>query len=277
VTVPNEDWLRSQIEKEEYWFLQIDLGNGLMTPGWSNPKTDKLPYFGLPDEMSGMRVLDIGCAEGFFSFEAERRGAREVIAIDPFPETIRRFNICRSALDSNVTGVVASVYDLDPRSFGTFDLVMFFGVLYHLRHPLLGLQKVASVTAGTVRLQTQTFQFPPLSAEPIARFYPKGVPSGPPDNPIYDDSVFWRHNEACVLDMMLHVGFVEVEPLRFQEPKAAKHTFIRDGKQKLATRWRPNPAATFGNTVFRAQSATQAAGVAPARNTDGALGGAGRL
>src|SRR4029077_12833021 len=116
---------------------------------------------------------------------------------------IRRFNICRSALDSNVTGVVASVYDLDPRSFGTFDLVMFFGVLYHLRHPLLGLQKVASVTAGTVRLQTQTFQFPPLSAEPLARFYPKGVPSGPPDNPIYDDSVFWRHNEACVQDMML--------------------------------------------------------------------------
>jgi tRNA (mo5U34)-methyltransferase len=277
MTVAHEDWLRSQIEKEDYWFLQIDLGNGLVTPGWSNPRTDKLPYFGLPDDMSGMRVLDIGCAEGFFSFEAEYRGAREVVAIDAFPDSIRRFNICRGALNSNVTAVVASVYDLDPRTFGTFDLVMFFGVLYHLRHPLLGLQKVAAVTAGTVLLQTQTFRFPALSEEPIARFYPNGVRSGPPDKPMHDPSVFWRHNEACIRDMLLHVGFGDVERLRFQGTSQAKRTLARVGKQKLAKRLRPVPAATVGNAVFRAHAPTQAPGVPPAPDTDGALGGAGKL
>ena len=52
---------------------------GIVTPGWSDPKVDKLPHFGLPASMTGMRVLDIGNAEGFFSFEAERRGAAEVV------------------------------------------------------------------------------------------------------------------------------------------------------------------------------------------------------
>ena len=86
--VNHHDWLRSQVEAEEYWFQKIDLGDGLTTPGWSDPMTEKLPFYGLPDDMTGMRVLDIGCCEGFFSFEAERRGAADVVAIDSFPESL---------------------------------------------------------------------------------------------------------------------------------------------------------------------------------------------
>src|SRR2546430_1194284 len=110
------EWLRSQVANEKYWFHQIELAPGLITPGWSNPKLDKLPHFGLPEDMTGMRVLDIGCAEGFFSFEAERRGAREVVAIDSFPASIRRFNICRSALGSKATPFLCNVYDLNIRA-----------------------------------------------------------------------------------------------------------------------------------------------------------------
>ena len=130
-----KEWFRSLIEKEGYWFQKIKLAPDLITPGWSDAEKDKLPYFGLPASMQGMRVLDIGCSEGFFSFEAERRGAREVIAIDPVPGSITRLNICRDYLGSRVTGLSCSVYDLDPKTFGTFDMVFFFGVLYHLRHP----------------------------------------------------------------------------------------------------------------------------------------------
>ena len=61
------------------------------------------PYFGLPDDMTGLRVLDVGCAEGFFSFEAERRGASEVISLDFDSECIERFKICAEALGSEVT------------------------------------------------------------------------------------------------------------------------------------------------------------------------------
>ena len=131
------NWLKRQIESEEYWFQSMELPGGIVTPGWSNPKTEKLPFFGLPQDMRGLRVLDIGHAEGFFSFEAERRGAAEVIGIETYPAMIRKFNICRTALGSSAQSFRGSVYELDPKTFGTFDLVFFFGVLYHLRHRLL--------------------------------------------------------------------------------------------------------------------------------------------
>jgi tRNA (mo5U34)-methyltransferase len=207
------DWLRAQIEKEPYWFHRIELASDLVTPGWSDPKTDKLPYFGLPDDMSGMRVLDVGCAEGFFSFEAERRRAREVLAIDSFPDSVRRFNVCRNALDSKATAYLTNVYDLSARSFGTFDLVMFFGVIYHLRHPLLALEKIYNICTGTLLLQTADFEDPALGSIAASKFYPFGVRSGPTDKPSFDPTVFWIPNAACVRDMLRHVGFTDIEQL----------------------------------------------------------------
>ncbi len=65
---------RHQVLAEPYWSQKIEVLPGLFSPGWSDPAKEKLPYYGLPKDLSGMRVLDIGCAEGFFSFEAERRG-----------------------------------------------------------------------------------------------------------------------------------------------------------------------------------------------------------
>jgi tRNA (mo5U34)-methyltransferase len=79
------DTIRSRVQSHLYWFHRIELAPDLITPGWDYPKVKKLPYFGLPADMGGMRVLDIGCCEGFFSFEAERRGASEVVAIDADP------------------------------------------------------------------------------------------------------------------------------------------------------------------------------------------------
>ena len=130
------DWLRAEVEKHPYWFQQIELAPGLVTPGWSKPKVEKLPYFGLPDDMNNMRVLDIGCSEGFFSFEAERRGAKEVIAIDSSPDSINRFNLCRTALNSKVNAYLATVYDLNTRVFGTISTSscsLAFSIIYAIR------------------------------------------------------------------------------------------------------------------------------------------------
>ncbi|HVB92895.1 MAG TPA: DUF1698 domain-containing protein [Acidimicrobiales bacterium] len=246
------DWIKRQIEAEDYWFLRMDLGDGVVTPGWSDPATDKLPLFGLPDDMSGMRVLDIGCAEGFFSFEAERRGATEVVAIDSFPGSIRRFNICRNALGSKAEAHLASVYDLNPKSFGTFDLVMYFGVLYHLRNPLLSLQKIASVASGTLLLQTLGFERASLGEMSVAQFHPFGIMTGPPGNPMQDTTVFWIPNRACIRDMLLHVGFIEVESVPGRSPSSPMSN--HSGSSRLtpisklraaATRLRPrSPAST---------------------------------
>jgi len=208
-----KDWVRTQVESESYWFHRIELFPDLVTPGWSDPKVDKLPHFGLPNDMRGMRVLDIGCAEGYFSFEAERRGAQEVVAIDSFPDSVRRFNICRNALGAKATAYLHNVYDLSPRAFGTFDAVFFFGVLYHLRNPVLALEKIASVCTGALLLQSANFEIPGKMDVPLAKFHPFGMQSGTREKPMFDPTVFWLPNAECAWAMVSHVGFQNVETL----------------------------------------------------------------
>ena len=215
-SLPNSEWIKARMAEEPYWFHRLELPSGIVTPGWNDPSVDKLPHFGLPRDMSGMRVLDIGNAEGFFSFEAERRGAAEVIGIENYPPMARKFEICRVALGSRARTYMVNVYDLNPGTLGTFDLVMFFGVLYHLRHPILALQKVASVCAGTVLMQTATCD--DTSKKPMAEFHPFGIKSGPAENPSYDPTCFWFPNIACCEALLQHVGFQEVEQISKNAP-----------------------------------------------------------
>ncbi len=232
------EWLRARIQDEPYWFLKMELPGGLVTPGWSDPKLEKLPHYGLPEDLTGARVLDIGHAEGFFSFEAERRGAAEVIAVENYPPMARKFEICRAAYGSHVRSHLASVYDLNPKTFGTFDLVMFFGVLYHLRHPLLALEKIHSVCTGTLLMQTSTCG--DHGDTPMAEFHPFGITSGPKDNPSCDPTCFWFPNIAGCIAMLQHVGFKDVE--------------------------RISPNAPAGG-IFRAKSAVQEKGHPPLEET----------
>ena len=157
-----------------------------------------------------MRVLDIGCAEGFFSFEAERRGAREVIGIDSFSDSVRRFNIVKEARQSNATAFLMNVYDLEPKRLGTFDLVLFYGVFYHLKHPQYALERIRSICTGTMLFQTHALDQPGLQDEPYARFYPHGMLSGV-QGEHYDPTVFWLFNETCCVAMLDHVGFEDLE------------------------------------------------------------------
>jgi len=205
------EWLRAAVAAEPYWFHKLDLGHGIVTGGWSAPAVDKLPHYGLPEDMTGMRVLDIGCAEGFFSFEAERRGAAEVVAVDSFPDSVRRFHIARDAYGAKAQAYLVNVYDLSAKTMGTFDLVMYFGVSYHLRHPLLALEKIAEVCTGTLLMQTHSFENDGLGDASASLFYPFGIESGPPEARVFDPTVFWVPNAACVAAMLAHVGFVNVE------------------------------------------------------------------
>lgn len=207
-----EEVVRHQVAAEPYWFQRIEVLPGLFSPGWSDPAKDKLPFYGLPKDLSGMRVLDIGCAEGFFSFEAERRGAREVIGIDSFPDSVRRFNIVRTARQSNANAFLMNVYDLDPKRLGTFDLVLFYGVFYHLKHPQLALERIRSVCTGDLLFQTHMHEEPSVKGTPWARYYPHGMMSGG-SKELFDPTVFWLFNSACCLAMLDHVGFADLRVL----------------------------------------------------------------
>lgn len=150
------DALREAIAAQPYWYHKIDLPGGIVTPGWAplNAKS-----YGIPDDLTGKRVLDVGAWDGFWTFEALKRGASQAVAIDDFSDYLgsldkrdrpgwQTFDLCRDALgydDQVCQRIEMSVYDLSEERLGRFDVVFCFGVLYHLRHPLLALDCLASV------------------------------------------------------------------------------------------------------------------------------------
>lgn len=207
------------------WFHSIDLGNGIITPG-RDRSAAKLKSLRLPERMDGLTVLDIGTFDGFFAFEAERRGAKSVLAVDSIvwdsPEHGRAgFDLAREALGSSVVARHLEVDELKPGDIGTFDLVMFLGVLYHLRDPLAALSSVASVTGNQLILETfvDLLEHP----QPAAAFYAEDELEGDPSN-------WWGPNVLAVVGMLRAVGFktadvVFVTPYVSRLARAAKGRF----------------------------------------------------
>lgn len=198
--------LRAQVAGIQWWH-SIDLGHGIVTPGRTN-LPDKVDYIDLPKDLTGLSVLDVGAWDGLFAFEAERRGARRVLAVDSFCwngpgwGTKAGFELARRALGSRVEDREIEVVDLSPESVGVFDLVLFLGVLYHLTDPLRALQSIFSVTGSHLILETHVDL--PYCPHPAMRFYPNGQLSGDPTS-------FWGPNPAAVEAMLRWVGFRRVE------------------------------------------------------------------
>jgi tRNA (mo5U34)-methyltransferase len=156
--VPEDpEGVRTLVAGHLAWYHQIELAPGIVTPGThrSSEALAILDRLGLPREASGRRVLDVGSRDGFFAFEMERRGA-EVVAIDYAAPDVTGFSIAASALGSSVRYVVDNVYNLDPARHGRFDLILFLGVLYHLRNPLLALDRVRAMASPEALVFVET-------------------------------------------------------------------------------------------------------------------------
>jgi tRNA (mo5U34)-methyltransferase len=198
--------LRRRVTSIE-WFHSIDLGDGVVTPG-IDPSAARLDKIHLPANLSGMTVLDVGAWDGFFSFEAERRGAARVLAVDSFSwdgegwGSKAGFELAHDALGSRIESMNVDVLDLSPETVGVFDVVLFLGVLYHMRHPLLALERVASVTGKQLIVETHVdlLRF----RRPAAAFYPGTEVNRDPSN-------WWGPNPAAVEAMLGAVGFERVE------------------------------------------------------------------
>ncbi len=105
-----------------WWWHTIDLGNGVVTKGGTDTPT-RLHQTGMPNDLTGWSVLDIGAWDGFFSFEAEKRGARRVVALDHVvwndPTVGRKgFELARRTLDSKVEDVDCEVHSISPETAG---------------------------------------------------------------------------------------------------------------------------------------------------------------
>jgi len=197
--------LRQRVGKIR-WYHRIDLGDGIVTPG-VDPSPQKLRRLHLPEDLSGKTVLDVGAWDGFFSFEAERRGAERVLATDSYAwsgvdwGSKRGFELARTRLGSTVEDMDVDVLDLSPQSVGVFDVTLFLGVLYHLRHPMLALEKVAAVTRELLILETAVDMV--HVRRPCLAFYPGTELKGDPTN-------WFGPNPAAVEAMLRSVGFPHV-------------------------------------------------------------------
>ena len=203
------DKLRREVARIR-WFHSIDLGHGIVTPG-EDRSARKLRSLHLPPSLDGRTVLDVGAWDGFFSFEAERRGAARVVAVDPFcwrepawgPNgwgTQQGFALARRALGSRVED--ADV-DLDAlQTLGTFDVVLFLGVLYHLPEPWPVLEHVAAATRQLLVLETHVDLL--HVRRPAAAYYPGAELAG-------DESNWWGPNLALLEAKLRAAGFARVE------------------------------------------------------------------
>jgi tRNA (mo5U34)-methyltransferase len=195
------------------WFHQIDFGDGVLSPGWIKaPKIRRMSRLIFDRPITGQTVLDIGCWDGAYSIEAVRRGAARVLATDHFawqPDSWgdrRCFDLARRRLAPAIEDMEIDIPDLTVERIGQFDIVLFCGVLYHLRHPFQVLEQVAQLARRTLVVESRIIA--PFSRRPTMRFYPNAELDGDPTN-------WWAPNRACVEAMLRSLGFARV---RFTRP-----------------------------------------------------------
>lgn len=154
------------------WYHSIDLGSGLVTPGslelvlpgWQQRISDAIPQ-----DLTGKSVLDIGAWDGYYSFLAERRNAKHVLAIDSlgfskeprYQQDHNGFKLAKEALHSSVEYAVIPVEDID-RIVGDFDVVFFFGVYYHVSDPIRVFERVCKKVRELLVVEGDALDFPSL-------------------------------------------------------------------------------------------------------------------
>jgi tRNA (mo5U34)-methyltransferase len=185
------------------YYHSIELPDGGVIPGIQSIETQRarIAQFPIPEDLRGKRVLDIGAWDGWFSFEMERRGAT-VVAVDATKRT--RFLEAKAMLDSKVEHVVADICYLTPRDIGYFDIVLFFGVLYHLKHPMLALERVCELTTDLACIESFVTDDQLLGTVPTMEFYEGTQLAGQFDNWV-------GPNISCLMAMCRTAGFARVD------------------------------------------------------------------
>ena len=200
------------VDRVPFWWHTIDLGDGVKTPGHDNARSQEIRTQAVPRRLRGKTVLDVGCWDGYFSFLCERRGAT-VTPVDNFQYT----DFVRSKYGAELNGgegfrvparLLGSRLKLKRRDFsslrGSFDIALFFGVLYHERYPLLALEHLARLTREYAVVETHYVK---SGSAPLLRFYPGSSLNQDPTN-------FWGPTLSCVELMLKDVGFRRVSLLR---------------------------------------------------------------
>jgi tRNA (mo5U34)-methyltransferase len=199
------------------WYHTLELGDGVVTEGMFDHRPAVDRYL-MPADLTGLRCLDVGTMDGFWAFEMERRGAREVLATDvanvddlDWPPLWRarieptldetkeaRFRLAHAALGSAVERIERSVYELDC-DLGEFDLIFCGDLLVHLKDPITAIERMRSVCRGSTIVCNPVKHFRFGRRRAVAQF--DGI----------DEFQWWLLSEAALERMMLATGFAKVE------------------------------------------------------------------
>ncbi|AWN45309.1 TIGR04290 family methyltransferase [Methylobacterium terrae] len=221
------DSLRGRAEALGPWFHNIEIAPGVFTAPdhflGDYPMVKWRSFCdAVPADLAGKTVLDIGCNAGFYAVEMKRRGAARVLGIDEDERYLAQGRFVAEALGAEIEFRNLSVYDVGALG-ERFDVVLFMGVLYHLRHPLLALDLIHAHVAGDLMvfqsMQRGANTVAPVAADydffETAHFDEPGYPklhfiekdySGDPTN-------WWAPNRACTEAMLRASGFrIEAHP-----------------------------------------------------------------
>jgi tRNA (mo5U34)-methyltransferase len=213
--------IRSRVRALAPWFHNLQLDGISTAPDhflgdYPAVKWQRFAH-ALPADLSGRSVLDIGCNAGFYAIEMKRRGAARVVGIDDDERYLAQARLAAEVCQADIELMKLSVYDIG--RLGTrFDLVLFMGVFYHLRHPLLALDLIRE------HVVRDFFVFQAMlrgsrNIEPIADDYPfseedifdkPGFPRMHFVEKAYsrDRTNWWIPNRACVEALLRSAGFV---------------------------------------------------------------------
>jgi len=189
------------------WFHSIELADGKVIPGLISIEElrERIAAFPIPADQRGKRILDVGAWTGWCTFEMERRGA-EVTAMDCVE--LEEFHEAHRLTGSKAKLLILDVEELSPETAGRFDYVLFFGVFYHLRNPLLGLEKICSVTREAAFVESYVTDSWASEEERnrapcLLEFYEGAELGGQLDN-------WCGPNTNCLLAMCRSAGFARV-------------------------------------------------------------------
>lgn len=166
------------------WHQRFALAAGVFTPGVSDIGF-LLQAARVPERLDDATVLDIGTTNGGAAFECERRGAARVVAVDIADDKWFGFAAIKEMLGSRAEHIQANIYELPELLRDEFDFVLFWGVLYHLRHPLLALDNVRRLARGHVSIESAVADHELTEScrdRAVARFYRRDELAGDSSN-----------------------------------------------------------------------------------------------
>lgn len=222
----DKETILNQIKAFPFWYHKIDLGNGIITPGWAPLNSS---FYRIPENLSGKRVLDVGSWDGYWAFEALKRGAKEVVAVDNFSDYLGKlqssdrkewetFDFCKKIFgynDEQCKRYNMDVMDID--KLGEFDVVFFFGTFYHLKHPFYVLEKLSKICKEELYIETAIcddlciYSKTGYGDKPVMEFYPGNEYGN-------NNSNWFVPTLACVGKMVHACNFTKIDGWKIENP-----------------------------------------------------------